>query len=209
MVPGSGTTSGAARGLLALCVPEPHQGIQVGVARPPAEDGALALPALAKVPSDAEGLREVAPALLGDLAVVRRRRPPAARAPDRLGGEGRGGTALPAPLAMAPDPIAPVEGVEGDEGVALLRDEFDRGEDEIDLLLAREIGKRHAHPARLHSQHSPGDPGAVALRGNLIDPQETVAIRAGAGAAGPVLDSKQVVEESGDEVVVQSLDVEG
>ena len=54
-----------------------------------------------------------------------------------------------------------------------------------------------------------GDEPAEALRPLPVDAQQPVAVGAGAGAAGPVLDAEEVVEQRRDEVVVQPLDVEG
>ena len=82
-------------------------------------------------------------------------------------------------------------------------------QDELDVLLAR---RRTAASARTQPGLMPSLPRAisraVALGARAVDAEQAVAVGAGAGAAGAVLDAEQVIEQHRHQVVVQALDVE-
>ena len=87
--------------------------------------------------------------------------------------------------------------------------ELHRTKGELHVLGGPVPGERDPHPARLRADDPGRDEAAEALRGLPGDAEQSVAVGAGAGATGPVLDPEEVVEQRRDEVVVQPVHVEG
>ena len=107
------------------------------------------------------------------------------------------------PPACRHRPGGGLEAVLGHEPPAVARHEVHRVEDELEDRLADEVVEVHPDPARLDPLAAAGDLALELVRRLEVDPEEPVAVRAGARAAAPRLDPEQVVEERHDEVVVE------
>ena len=74
------------------------------------------------------------------------------------------------------NPVAKAETIEGQEGVAVIGDELDRREHEIDLGIAAIVRKRDASPSWLDAQEAAGDLRAVELAPSRVDSEQPVPV---------------------------------
>src|SRR3569623_3568866 len=104
---------------------------------------------------------------------------------------------------MAPLTGIEIEAVVRQQAPAVVRDQVDRVDDELELRLAEEVVEVDAHPARLDALAAADDLALEFLAGLDVDAEQAMPVRTGAATAAARLDAEQVVEQRDDEVVVQ------
>jgi hypothetical protein len=105
------------------------------------------------------------------------------------------------------------KGIEGQKLPAKLSHKGDGAQHKLDDLLRQEVVEIQPHEPRTQHLIALQQRSLVLLGQSQVDAQQPLCIRSGTGAASPHLQSKKVVEQRGDVIVVQIScavpDVEG
>ncbi len=110
---------------------------------------------------------------------------------------------------MPPNTVEPTESVTWHEVVAVVGDELDRLQNKAQVAGGRVVGQGKANPAWFDPQKATGDLFSIRLRFGPVDVQQSVPIRSRTGASGAVLNAEQMIEQRGNEIVMEAFDIEG
>lgn len=105
--------------------------------------------------------------------------------------------------AVLPQPGVRVEGVVGQEPMAVPGNQPHCVDEVVADSIGDEVVEVEPHPARLDPVAAEGNLVVVAVGVRGVDGEQPVSVRSGAGAAAAGLDAEQVVEQGDHEVVVQ------
>ena len=155
------------------------------------------LPSIAQFGNQAVGLFEEPRALCGEYGLGDRRFDDALLFPScalqSLHGELDRQHVRHRVLFVKPHTIPPIQDILRNEIAAVIGDEFDGPQHELQILLRGIERERQSHPSGFDSPNSAGDLSAVQLRARLVDPQQAMSIRSGARAARSILNPEKMI----------------